>query len=445
MLGKTNRLRIILTLPLLILLSVGGAFADGHCEFADEPIKLGGIAPLSPPGSTGAGVVIDWSYQQAMDDINADCGIDIAGVNHRLEVITGDSEGISERGQALAERWIFNDEVHGVVGGYHSAVALAMMKITQENQIPTLFAGPWNDNITANGIIEFEGRPPRIEDGMDYIFRTSPANAMVSVVAVDWMIDLGLKDVIIMTENTDYGIPAAADERARLEAAGIAVEQYNFELGTEDFVPVLNRVLARPEPPDAIHVLVTGETGFNLNQQMAELGITPSDDTICIAESYAGDSAQFWSAVPDGNYCAFTRVGATPALFGEIAHHLNDRYTEAFGGVAPSFALEPYDSVLLMAHAIDLADSYDDGAAIVAALETIDVVLAQGRYYFDYGGHNPELPEGEPTYMWHQWPDPIVTMVQYFEQDQNALDAAVIYPPLYQTHGTDYIAPGTSP
>ena len=124
--------------------------------------------------------------QQAEADINADCGIDIDGVSHRLEVITGDSvKAFPSVGQALAERWIFEDNVHGVVGGYHSAVALAMMKLTQENRIPTLFAGPWNDNITANGIIEYEGRPPRIEDGVDYIFRTSPANSMVAVVAVE--------------------------------------------------------------------------------------------------------------------------------------------------------------------------------------------------------------------------------------------------------------------
>jgi len=36
-------------------------------------------------------------------------------------------------------------------------------------------------------------------------------------------------------------------------------------------------------------------------------------------------------------------------------------------------------------------------------------------------------------------------VVQYFEQDQSALDAAVIYPPVYQTHGTSYIQPGASP
>ena len=437
------RLLVLFMASLLLLLSIAHMQADSHCHFADETITFGGIAPLSPPGATGAGVIIDWAYQQAAADINADCGIDIGGVNHRLEVITGDSEGISERGQALAERWIFDDNVHGVVGGYHSAVALAMMSLTQQNRIPTLFAGPWNDNITANGIIEYEGRSPRIEDGVDYIFRISPANSMVAVVAADWIIELGLEDVVIMTENTDYGRPAAVDERALLEAAGIKVEQYDFELGTEDFVPVLSRVLARPEPPDAIRVLVTGETGFNLNQQMAELGIAPTNDTICIAESFAGDSEQFWAAVPDGNYCVFTRVGATPALFGEIAEELNVNYTEKWGGVAPSFAMEPYDSVRLLAHAMDLADTYTDPDAIVAALETIDVELAQGRYYFDFGSHNPELPEGTPTFMWHQWPDPIVVMMQYYEQGQSALDAAVIYPSVYQTHGTNYIAPGT--
>ena len=439
--------RLISTLVCILLLLAGASLvgADEHCNFADETIRLGGIAPLSPPGATGAGIIVDWSMQQAAADINADCGVDIGGVNHRLEVLTGDSEGISERGQAIAERWIFEDEVHGVVGGYHSAVALAIMKITQENAIPTLFAGPWNDNITANGIIEYEGRPPRIDDGVDYIFRTSPANSMVAAVSADWIIEMGLSHAVIVTENTDYGIPAAADERALLEAAGISVDQYNVELGTEDFVPILSRISASPQAPGVVRNMVTGETGFYLNQQMAELGIAPSADTICIAESFAGDSAQFWEAVPDGNYCAFPRVGATPALFGEMAATLNARYEEAWGGVAPSFSLEPYDSVRLMAAAMDSADTFTDSAAIVAALETIDVELAQGRYYFDYGSHNPDLPEGAPAFLWHQWPDPIVTMVQYFEQDQSALEAAVIYPAVYQTHGTNYIQPGASP
>lgn len=436
---------IVCTLLMFTLAPISGVYADGHCEFADEVIKFGGIAPLSAPGATGAGVVIDWSYQQAEADINAACGVEINGVNHRVEVLTGDSEGISERGQAVAERWILDDGVHAVVGGYHSAVALAVMSITQEHRIPTLFAGPWNDNITANGIIEYEGRPPRIEDGVDYVFRISPANAMVGAIIAEWLISLGIEDAVLIAENTDYGRPAAADLTERLEVAGIEVEQYDVELGTEDFVPILNRILLRANPPDVIRLLVTGETSFNLVQQMAELGVAPTEDTICIAGYIAVDSEQFWDNVPDGNYCVFDRVGITPALFGELAKELNVRYGEAFGGVAPSFVMEPYDSVRLMAHAMDLADTFTDPDAIVSALETVDVNFSQGRYYFEFGSHNPDLPAGTPEFMWHQWPDPIVAVMQYFEQGQSALEAAVVYPPVYETHGTSYIVPGTSP
>lgn len=43
----------ILAFLMLLPFGAGLASADSHCEFADETIKFGGIAPLSPPGSTG--------------------------------------------------------------------------------------------------------------------------------------------------------------------------------------------------------------------------------------------------------------------------------------------------------------------------------------------------------------------------------------------------------
>ena len=97
--------------------------------------------------------------------------------------------------------------------------------------------------------------------------------------------------------------------------------------------------------------------------------------------------------MPDGNYCAFVRYGATPALFNDMAERLFADYREDWSeaGVLPPFAMEPYDSVHLLAQAMDIADSYDDGAAVVAALETIDTVVSQGRYYFDYGIAQPRL------------------------------------------------------
>lgn len=438
----------IISLCLVMLLAVaplGIAQADGHCEFADETITIGALVPLSAPGSVEGGIAMQWTIEHAAAQINADCGIQIDGDNYRLEIVVGDSEGSPERGQAAVERLILEDNVDAVVGVYHSAVGLATMTMLDENGIPTVFSEPWNDNVSANGIIEYEGKPPRIEDGIDHIFRISPTSSMVGPVVVNWLLTQGVENVVLIAENTDYGQPAAADEAARFEAAGVNVVQLDVELGTEDFVPILSRIQASPETPDAIRLHVTGETSLNLTQQMAELGIAPTGDTICVTNQYAFNSTTYWETVPDGNYCAFNRVGTIPSLFSQQGADLNAAFEEAWGKLVPSYAMASFDGVYIIADAMERAGSYTDAAAIVGAIETTDLELSQGHYYFEYGSHNPELPEGTPAFMWHQWPDPLVTIMQYFEQDQSSIDAAVVYPEKFQTHGTFYIAPGTSP
>ena len=434
---------LVLSLLLSLFITVN---AQDDCNFAEETVRIGGIAPLSAPGAVAGGVAMEWAFNQAAADINAACGVSIDGQNYQIEIFVGDSEGSPERGQAVAERLILENDVHGMVGVYHSAVGLATMGVMQENQIPTVFSEPWNDNVSANGIQEYDGNPARIETneaGIDYIFRIAPSSSMVGSVVVEWLLSLGVEDVILIVENTDYGQPAAADEQARLEAAGVTVEKLDVELGTEDFVPILSRIQARPEPPDAIRIVVTGETSFNLTQQMAELGIAPNEDTICVTNQIAFQSEQYWRVVPDGNYCAFNRVGIIPALFNDIAAELNTNYEAEFGDIVASFAMEAYDSVWLLKDAMERAGSITDVDAIVTAIEASDIELSQGRYYFKYGAHNPEIEEGEPAYMWHQWPDPIVTVMQYFEEGQSGLEAAVVYPEVYQTHGTSYFVPGS--
>ena len=434
-------LALIIALLSLSFAVVGQAQDD--CNFEEETIRFGGIAPMSAPGAVVGGIAMSWAFNQAADDINAECGIEIDGKNYRLEVLLGDSEGNAERAQAVAERLILENNVDGMVGVYHSAVGLATMGIMQENGIPTVFSEPWNDNVSASGIIETVDGGPRFPvDGIDYIFRIAPSSSQVASPILEWFVALGVEDVIIIAENTDYGQPAAAGERALFEGAGMTVEQLNIELGTEDFVPILSRIQARPNPADAVRILVTGETSFNLTQQMAELGIAPTEDTICVTNQIAFQSEQFWATVPDGNYCAFTRVGAIPSLFGDLAAELNERHVAVFNDLIASFAMEAYDSTWILADAMERAGTYTDGPAIVEALESTDIDLSQGHYYFKYGSHNTEFEDGDPEWMWHHWPDPIVAIIQYFEPNQSALDAAVVWPTIYQTHDTTLFVPG---
>jgi branched-chain amino acid transport system substrate-binding protein len=93
--------------------------------------------------------------------------------------------------------------------------------------------------------------------------------------------------------------------------------------------------------------------------------------------------------------------------------------------------MEAYDSLKLMAQAIDNAGS-TDGEAIIQAIESISYDGALGNITFPYGTQNP-IPEGMPAKWWHQFPDPAITLVQYQEAGQDAADVPVVFPETYKT------------
>ena len=81
-------------------------------------------------------------------------------------------------------------------------------------------------SISAAGYVEYEGdAAAQGADGIDYVFRTSPPSSIVGKIVTDWLVEQGVEDVVLILENTDYGHPAAAAERAHLERAGVQVDQ----------------------------------------------------------------------------------------------------------------------------------------------------------------------------------------------------------------------------
>jgi ABC-type branched-subunit amino acid transport system substrate-binding protein len=391
---------------------------------AAEPIILGATGPLSAPGSVGGGIAMQFTAELAVKEIN-----DAGGVLGRpIELIFVDTQGLPERGTIVTERLIEENGAVAIVGEYHSAVGLTMKEVCHERHIPCVFSETWNDDITGSGYPE--------------VFRVAVTSSMVGAQQVVWLDALELEYVVMIAENTDYGVPASESNAENMTQRGIDSDVYFVELGTEDFLPVLTRIQEGERTPDAIMVLVTGETSYNVEQQMAEIGLAPTADTICVANQVA-INAEYWDNVPDGNYCAYLRVGLTPNRYNDITAGVDAAYRLQFDRPAPSYALATYDSVYLVAEAIERAGSTDPDA-IIAELEATDRTLAQGRYYFPYGTQNP-VPDDEPEWMWHQWPDAAVVIQQYFEVGQDPDDAAVIFPEVFQTHGTFLIPFGETP
>lgn len=389
------------------------AYFDGTTEsFGEGTFKMGVIVPLSAPGSVTGGTAMKAAYEIALDEVNAEGGI----LGQQVEMILLDTEGLPERGTTAMERLIDQEGVTAVVGGYHSAVGLAAKEVAHDKHVPVVFAETWNDDITGAGYEE--------------VFRIAPRSSDVAKIDAEFIATLNPEFVAIMTENTGYGIPAAEQTTELLSAAGIESETFSADIGTLDFAPVIERIKAG-RTPDVILVLLTGETGFNFEQQAAEAGLG-SQDVVTVCNQAASDSDSFWAAVPDGRLCLYHAIGLPNALWTDQTQAFAEKYVALTGRARPeSYAMEAYDSFKLMAQAINEAGT-DEADAVIAALENISYDGALGRIYFEYGTSNP-VPEGVPASAWHQFPDPAVTMVQFQETGESAANLTVVYPEKFKT------------
>jgi len=414
---KLPKSKTLATFGATLLLSVSaGAFG---AYSADCPIKIGGIAPLSAPGTVVGGEAMRDAMLIAQDDINAAGGV----LGCDVEVVIADSEGLPEKAKAIMEKMITQDGVVAVGGGYHSSVGVASKDVADARGIPVVYAETWNDTITG--------------DKQKYIFRIAPLSSWAS--STIWkhaLLTPGVKKVAILTENTDYGIPAAEETTKGLESGGVSAVTFSVDIGTQDYAGIVERIKA--ENPDMILTLATGEAAYNFTQQAADAGIGPMDIPFQTGQD-ALESRSYWENVPDGNMAFIQRIGVPENLYNDKAKKFTEVYKAKTGkGAVESYAMEAYDSIVILAQAINEADS-TEGDKIVAALEAISYDGVLGKIYFPYGTQKDPSVDGKGNEWWHQWPDPALTVIQYQEPGQNSAEAPIVYPDAYKTGDAVYV------
>lgn len=392
---------------ILVALSSGAAIAQ-EC-----PIRIGALAPLSAPGTVVGGEAMRDAMLIAEGDVNEAGGV----LGCDIEVIIGDAQGLPERAAAVMEKLITQDKVVAVGGGYHSSVGVASKDVANSYGVPVVFAETWNDTITS--------------DKQKYIFRIAPLSSWAS--SMYWKFAAlapGIEDAVIMTENTDYGIPASKYAQKGLASQGVESTIFSVDIGTQNYAGIIQRIKALD--PDYIITLVTGEAAYNFTQQAANAGIGPQDIPFQTGQD-ALESGAYWLNVPDGKYAFVNRVGLPPSLYNDKAKAFAAEYKEKTGkSDVETYAMEAYDSIAILAQAINEAGS-TDGDAIVKALENIKYDGVLGKIYFPYGTQKDPGVDGKGDEYWHQWPDVPLTMLQYTEVDQASSDAPIVWPDAYKT------------
>ncbi|MFQ6080172.1 MAG: ABC transporter substrate-binding protein [Candidatus Bathyarchaeia archaeon] len=379
-------------------------------ELAKPPapgaIKIGGVAPLSAPGAYASGVEMRMAMLMAVEEINAAGGV----LGRELRIIVEDSGGLPEKGAAAMEKLIAEDEVVGVVGEFHSSVAKAEIGVAHKYGVPFIVAEAWSDSITAAGYRE--------------VFRIAPAVTLFYTKLAEFYVDQGFKNVVMIAEETDWGMDVKRIFTEVMEAAGVKITTTTADIAATEFRPKLREWAAMTPPPDLLIDCFTGTGGYLIIAQAYEIGLAPTKDTALFSVSTSTLYPELWETAGEAAVYVMTKTGAIPGL--ELSPKTG-RFTlefEAKYGRKPSFAaMECYDGVYVLADAIERAGSTEP-SKIIEALEG----LVEKPYTGTLGDIYFSL-ETTPDYMYHQWPGIRAFIIQYSAVGQDWTEAEVIYPP----------------
>lgn len=369
---------------------------------AQETIKIGGIAPLSPPGGVQTGESLRDGMTIAVDELNANSGI----MGKQVELIVEDTSGVPEKGVAAFERLATGQDVAGVTGSAHSAVCSAVGPVAQKTDKVFIAGECWSDSVTAAQIPE--------------VFRITVANSLVYSVAADWVKAAGFENIAIISENSDWGFGIIDVFTRNLKDTGATVTSFTAERTVSDFTPQLLQLKRADPQPDLI---VAGFTGSNLLlmlRQAADLGLAPSPETAIFAAGADVLEPEFWDVMgADGKYVIGNPAGLPGKPDTPLSRSFGKAYQEKFDRPANAVAMEGYDGVMVLAQAIEAAGSTNTDA-IEEALRNLEWEGTRGTITF------PQTKE--PAWAFQQWPEVPIFVIQYDEVNQSPGDSAILWP-----------------
>ena len=362
-------MRKAIIMLLVALCAVSGVYAGGASESGDSDVyKIGFIGPLTGDNAN-YGIRCSNAARLAIDEINAAGGID----GKQLELIAENSEGTVEKALSSYEKLAYTDEVCAIIGPVFTGPALAVAQRCQEDGIVMISPSATHKDVTAQAITN--------ADGLNYVFRTVPSDALQSEVAAHYFYEvLGFRKLASLYAMNDYSQGLADGMAATFTSlGGQIVASETCMVGDKDFRTQLTQI--RSANPEAIYIPNYTVEDAQILEQAAQLGITApflSSDGFSDPEIYnlAGDFT-------DG----VIYVGPAQAEASSILADFQAAYSAAYNGDAPdSFATNSYDATYIIAAALDAADSSDTKAVRDQVAATKDFQGANGTINFASNG-----------------------------------------------------------
>lgn len=322
---------------------------------ASDTIRIGVSGPFTG-GSSPMGMSMRDGIRIAASEVNAAGGV----LGRPIELVERDDEASNERGAQVVQELINEQNIVGGLGIVNTGVALASQRYYQQARIPVI------TSVATGSLVTRQFLPPEFPD--NFVFRVSANDSIQAAMIVVEAIDRRrLGRVAIFHDATNYGQLGRQDLEEALSARGItpvAIER--FQLKQADMTPHLRR--AREADAQAVLTYGIGPELAQIANGMARLGWrVPLIGSWTLAMSNFIDDA--------GPNAEGARMPQTfiPEPTTERRRAFLESWRARTGSEripVPPAAAQGYDSMLVLAAAIEQAGS-TDGDRIREALEDL--------------------------------------------------------------------------
>jgi branched-chain amino acid transport system substrate-binding protein len=386
---------------------------SGGSATAAEPVKIGVITPLSPPGDPQAGQLIVRGAKFGVQYVNEVMKGVLGG--RPIELVIEDDAGTPEKGVAAFRKLATKDKVIAVIGQYHSSVCTALVDVGAEYGIPTFSTGASASIIT--------------EKHQVTTFKTHVIDYDRASTWMNFILSMGWKKIAVLAEDTDYGVGLLEATKSIKEERGLKDVEINgivFDRKVADLTPQLLKLKAWK--PDILLNIGVGDPAYRITKQAYDIQFFPQCPMMGAHDWPA--RPEFWKNLGKmGQYMTFINYYHPKMGLSPIGEWLKPRFEKEYGEIPTYMAYNAFGQIVLIAHAIDLAKS-DKPEDLIKALE-------EGKFEFWAKGDVVQFKR-LPGARWHNHTSPL-QIVQFTKVDQPIEDSTILWPPNMKTG--DFVSP----
>lgn len=314
---------------------------------AHADVTVGALMPLTGPlGEYGESSLN--GVKLAAEEVSKSGGI----LGGALNVAVGDTQTNPQAGVLAAKQLIATSKVAGIVGALASGVTIPVAQsVTSVSGIPQISSASTAPSITTL-------------DDKDFLFRSTPHDALQGIVLGDVVKDAGYTKVAVIYVNNDYGKGLAdAFSESFAKLGGTVTASLAYEEKQASYRGELTQ--AAKDSPEALALIGYPGDGVPMLKQAIEEGLF---EKFIFTDGMK--SVDMTKAIP-AKYLEGSVGTAPEAQESEAKKRFEAAYEASFGKKPPlPFIDTAYDATYLLALAIEKAGT-TDGAKIRDALRSI--------------------------------------------------------------------------